>query len=199
MAYEDVLSLDCDFAIKLGGVDKKTGKANPTTLEGYYLGFNTVPSAKSKTGFAKQHVFKTEKGNIGVWGTTNLDLRLSNAVIGRCSLVKFTGMQETKNNPMYMFSVQQDPDNSIAVHTMVAASSGVDSGTTEKSEGEEYANYSSDEDDGESDVGEELAALDEAPLARPAAPRRAASTPNASQQARVQAMLNGRGKAASRS
>lgn len=193
MGFKEVASLDCDVSIQLGGTDRKTGKAHPTSIEGYYLGSNNVPSPKAKSGFSKLHIFQTNKGNVGVWGKTNLDRKLASAGVGTMTRVTYTGMQETKNNPMYVYKVEADSDNTIDVGGLVAASS-------ESDVGEDYsASYGSDEFEGESDVGEETAALDEAPPSRPSAPRKAATTPNAAQQARVQAMLNGRVKTISRS
>lgn len=191
MGFQEIASLDCDEAIQLGGVNKKNGKANPTKLEGYFIGSKNVESPKSKTGFSKLHIFQTAKGNLGVWGKTDLDRKLLSAVPGTMTRVTFIGMKETKNNPMYTFKVEVDINNSITVASSESTQDATDNDTSE-----EYANYAN-EDDGELDVTEEEAALDAAPPVRAVAPRKAAATPNAAQQARVQALLNGRGKSKS--
>lgn len=129
MAYEEVVDLDCDTVIKLGGTDKKTGKKNPTEIEGYYLGARTVPNKKSKTGKGLIHVFKTPSGNTGVWGTTHLDRSLSQVIAGVMTLVTFKGMKETPNNPMYYYGVKFDNSNRLAGVTFM------DTMDTESSEG----------------------------------------------------------------
>lgn len=113
MAYKTIVSLDSDITIALGGRDKKTGKLNPTEVEGYLLGSRTdVPSKKSKTGFCCIHYFHTDAGVIGVWGKTDMDKQMRNATRGLMTLVKFVKMVPTPSgNDMYKYSVAQDADN----------------------------------------------------------------------------------------
>lgn len=189
MGYQEVVSLDCDTAIQLGGKDRKTGKANPTRIEGYYVGSKNVPSPKSKTGFSKLHVFQTPKGAVGVWGKTDLDRKLASAQTGAMTRVTYTGMKETKNNPMYVYKVEVDADNSIDV-----SSASEDSGDADSAENL-FGNETSEatyEDAEETDPGEEASALDEAPPARAAAPRIPVQTPSAERQAKVKALLGAR-------
>jgi hypothetical protein len=115
MAYKEITSLDADTTIALGGKNKKTGKNNPTRVEGFYLGSRKVESQKSKTGFAYIHYFQTSTGNVGVWGKTDMDRKLQSANVGQMTLVNFDKMKETKNGEMYVYKVQQDPDNAIEV------------------------------------------------------------------------------------
>lgn len=116
MAYEEVQDLGTDTVTAIGGSNKKTGKANPTSIEGYFIGSRDVPSSMSKTGLAKIHVFKTAKGNEGVWGKTDLDIKLASVPIGTMTLVKFDRMQVTKGKqPMYKYKVSVDRDNIIEV------------------------------------------------------------------------------------
>lgn len=190
MGFQEVASLDCDNAIQLGGIDRKTGKAHPTKLEGYFIGSREIASAKSKTGFSKLHIFQTQKGTVGIWGKTDLDRKLAGVSAGAMTRVTYTGTKETKNNPMYCYKVEVDKENTIDVGNLAAASNRDDSN-------DEYGSYEASGSDDyveESDVGEEEAALDEVPPTRPVSPRKAATSPNAVQQARVQALLNGRGK-----
>lgn len=122
MAYEEVTDLGTDNVIALGGVNKQTGKSNPTSIEGYFLGSREVPSAMSKTGFAKIHVFKTASGNTGVWGKTDLDLKLASVTPGTMTLAKFDRMQPQKGKQsMYKYKVLVDSENTIEVAGATAA------------------------------------------------------------------------------
>lgn len=198
MGFQDIADLDCQVTTAIGGVDKKSGKKNPTTIEGYFIGTRNVPSQKSKTGFAALHVLQTPKGNVGVWGKTNLDQKMTAVKAGQMIRITFTGMVETKNNPMYKYRVQVDPTNSIEVNTG-------DDGQSEFSDGETGAFDASGtgfSDTGEeaayepeAELGEEEAPLDEAPVTRPVAPARRAAAPDPARAAKVQALLNGRGGA----
>ncbi len=115
MAYKEITALDADTTIALGGTNGKTGKPNPTRVEGYYLGSKEVESPKSKTGKSFIHYFKTKTGNVAVWGKTNLDRKLSSAKVGEMTLVIQSGTQRTANGNMYLYSVQQDDTNTIEV------------------------------------------------------------------------------------
>jgi len=187
MAFEQVVDLDCSVTTSIGGTDRKTGKKNPTSVEGYFLGSRKVDSAKSKSGFCYLHVFQTKDGNLGVWGKTNLDSQLRSVQPGTMTRVTFSGMVETKNNPMYKYKVEVDKNNNIDVSDLSAPSN--------------EATGDDDTDHGfvESDFAdEEGSALDEQlPAARATPPARPAAAPNAARQAKVQALLAGRGKAAS--
>jgi len=179
MAFKTVSDLSTDNAIALGGANRKTGKANPTTITGYFIGSKDVDSPKSKTGKAKLHVFQTPEGNVGVWGKTDLDLKLRNAQPGALTRVTFTGMQETKNNPMYKYKVEVDTENTIEVASATEEA-------PEAFDDAEESSFGSD-DYSENDVDEE-------PAPRAVAPRIPARTPTAESQARVQAMLSGKRK-----
>jgi hypothetical protein len=182
MAFKTVSDLSTDNAIALGGFNRKTNKENPTQIVGYFIGSKEVDSPKSKTGKAKLHVFQTPKGNVGVWGKTDLDQKLAAATVGALTRVSFTGMQETKNNPMYKYKVEVDTDDKIEV-----APPTNDSFTSGGEEEGSYTEAAYDEpsDDEENDV-------DEAPPARAVAPRTPARPPTQASQDRVQALLNRR-------
>lgn len=111
MGFKPVADLDCDITIQLGGVDKKTKKKNPKTIEGYYLGARDV---ESKFGLAKLHVFQTDEGNVGVWGKSNLDMKLGSVDAGTMTRVTYTGkVPSKKGNDMFKYSVEIDSDNII--------------------------------------------------------------------------------------
>lgn len=124
MAFTELADLGCSKAVALGGRDKKTGKANPTQIEGYFIGTRQVESPKARSGFCALHVFQTKSGNVGVWGKTNLDSKMKSATPGAMTRVTFVGMVETKNNPMYKYKVEIDKDNVIDI----AASSSAEEG-----------------------------------------------------------------------
>lgn len=198
MGFKEIADLDCQVTTAIGGVDKKSGKKNPTTAEGFYIGTRQVPSAKSKTGFAALHVIQTPKGNLGIWGKTNLDQKMTAVKPGQLIRITFTGMVETKNNPMYKYRVQVDPSQTIEVNTADSGEAGFSGGDEEAydANGTGY-NDAGGEDayEPEAELGEEEAPLDEAPLTRPVAPARRAAAPDPARAAKVQALLNGRGGA----
>lgn len=157
MAFKEVQSLDADFTTPLGGVNKKTGKKNPTKAEGFYLGARKVESRKAKNGFSYIHFLQTPEGNIGVWGKTDLDRKLVAVKPGTMIRITHTGMQATPNGDMYKYKVEADLDNTIEVD--LAASAPSESGDDETAS---VSAYSSDDDSGADD--EQVA--DEAPPAR---------------------------------
>lgn len=183
MAFKQVIDLDCATSTAIGGVDKKSGKKNPTSVEGYFIGSRDVESKKSKTGLAKLHVFQTSAGNQGVWGKTDLDQKLARVTPGTMTRVTFTGMQETKNNPMYKYRVETDDENVIDVGT---PGNGSEDSNEEASEGFQSADAYEEESalDGEEEQ------LDEQPAPRALPPRQAAQAPSAERQAKVNALLN---------
>jgi hypothetical protein len=115
MAFQKITSLDADTTISLGGFNKKLKKDNPTCIEGYYLGNKTVPDAKKKSGVSYIHFFQTPKGNVGVWGKTDMDKKLAQADNGTMIRVTHSGMKTTLNGEMYVYTVEADSDNRIAV------------------------------------------------------------------------------------
>lgn len=186
MAYEKIQSLECDITTALGGINKKTGKKNPTSVEGYYLGSYEFDSKLSKTGKAWVHVFQTDTGNTGIYGKTNLDRKMKSAEIGTMTLVTQKGMQETKNAPMYLYEVAQDRANAISVNVGLTAPSrdAEDDVSTTFNDNSDAADDIDDSDDLDDAPADEVAPV------RATAPKRAAAAPDAASRARVQALLN---------
>lgn len=180
MAFTEVVGLDCDNTTALGGLNKKTGKPNPTKAEGYYLGSRDVESKKSRSGFAKLHILQTANGNQGIWGKTDLDRKLSSVVAGTMIRITQNGKQPTPNGEMYKYKVEIDRDNVIEVASNNNESS---ASPSEDATGEYESSEESFED------AEEV--LDEVTPPRPSRPVRAAAAPDAARQAKVQALLNG--------
>lgn len=116
MAFKEVQDLGCDATVKLGGVDKKTGKKNPTQVEGYFLGTREIDSKFSRTGKAALHVLQTPKGNVGVFGKTDLDRKMNAVTPGTMIRITQKGSVPTnKGNDMLKFTVEVDEDNRIEV------------------------------------------------------------------------------------
>lgn len=115
MAFTEIASLDTDVTTQIGGVNKKTGKKNPTTVEGYYLGSKKIDSKKSKSGYAYLHILQTPKGNIGVWGKTDMDRKLTTIEAGTMVRITFDKMVPTPNGDMYKFKVEADSANKADV------------------------------------------------------------------------------------
>lgn len=115
MAFKTVQDLGTDNVVALGGLNRKTGKKNPTQVEGYYLGSRKVESKKAKNGFAYIHVVQTPKGNVGIWGKTDLDRKIINVTPGTMIRATHVGMVATPNGEMYKYQVELDSDNTIEV------------------------------------------------------------------------------------
>lgn len=187
MAFREVSSLESDTTISLGGKDKQ-GKSNPVKLIGYYLGSKTVPSAMSKTGTCKIHVFQTPNGTTGVWGKTDLDRKIAAATLGALTMVTYTGLQSNPKpgrKPMYLYSVKVNEENVIEVAAPPSDSAvedEVDAGyvTPTSSYGDEPE---------EADVGDDEAAPDEVTPARASPPRTPAAAPSLDAQARIKALV----------
>ncbi len=182
MAYESIQDLDADITVSLGGINKKTGKKNPSQVEGYYLGNRKVDSKKDKKGFAYIYFFQTQNGNLGVWGKTDLDRKMAQVTPGTMTLIKQSGTVATPNGEMYKFTVAVDSENTIAVNFPKADSpDNTADGTT---------SYATDDDGATDDDLDDAPPADEPPPPRAAAPARPASAPDAARQAKVQALLN---------
>ena len=115
MGFKEVQSLDADVTIALGGTNKKTGKANPTKAEGYYLGSRIVEDRKKKSGKSYIYILQTPKGNLGVWGKTDLDRKMVSVTPGEMIRMSVNGTRSTPNGDMYVFKVEHDPENTIEV------------------------------------------------------------------------------------
>lgn len=190
MGFKQVADLDCDNTTAIGGTDKKTGKKNPVSIEGYFIGTRQVTSPKSKNGLSALHTLQTQKGNVGVWGKTNLDQKMKAVLPGQMIRITFVGMVPTKNNPMYKYNVEVDADNSIEVSPESDKPQHGDEDATD----EQDANLFEDEEDSDPDAEDRLP--DELPPQRAQAPRQAAAAPSAARQQAVQNLLRGARKAA---
>lgn len=189
MGYQKKSDLSTETTIQLGGVNKKTGKPNPSFVEGYYLGAKTT---QSDFGEGKLHVFQTASGNVGVWGKTNSNRLLSAEHVGQMVKLSFTGMGKAQKGRAapYNFELLFDADNTIAVSSEAATTFGEQEAAESYEDAPDYSAEETEID------AEEEEALDVAPPARPVMPKRAATPPSAESRAKVQALLNGRNKIA---
>lgn len=184
MGFREVASLDADVVTALGG-KQKNGKANPRSVEGYYLGFRMVENKRSKTGESKLHFFQTAKGNIGVWGKTDLDRKLVSVALGTMTRATFDKMKACPGkNDMYLYKVETDTENVIEVADLPDNQESQSDGGEPDSTEPEY------EQEEETDVDADEPPVDELPPARAARPQQAAPTPDAARQAKVQALLS---------
>ena len=142
MSFQEVSSLDADVTVALGKTDKKTGKPYPKQAEGYYLGNRVV---KNKRGDSTLHFLQTGKGNLGVWGTTDLDRKLAQVAPGTMVRITSTGTKATPNGDMYTYKVESDKTNTIEV----AADESSAPSYSDTSDEVDSNTYSHEEDDAE--------------------------------------------------
>lgn len=188
MGFKEVASLDADVTVALGKRDKKTGKAYPKSAEGYYLGSRKV---KSRKGDSVLHFLQTKTGNLGVWGTTDLNRKLSQVPAGTMVRVTSTGMKPTPNGDMYVYKVEQDTDNSIEVN-LAQETAPADDGAEDTGDDAGYDAGGDSEDDGENE--DYSAAADDEDDSQTAA---LAAAEAAARKAKVDAILKaGKSKAA---
>lgn len=184
MAFQDVTDLSCETVVSIGGVNKKSKRANPTSIEGFYIGSRDVESKLSPTGMSKLHIFQTPTGNTGVWGKTDLDNKLKTVAPGVLTRVTFTHKVPSKYGEMYKYRVQVDLNNVVDVSSALAST---DMGATE-------ADYS-EEADATSEGEYEEAPMDEVQLNAPE--QQQAAVPSAEKQAATRSLLNGTRRRAS--
>ncbi len=144
MGFKEVQSLDAETTIALGKINKETGKSYPKQAEGYFLGTREV---ENKRGKSKLHFLQTPKGNLGIWGTTDLDRKLGATTPGTMVRVTSTGTKKTPNGEMYTYRVEVDSDNTIPLASLFDKTEptdapdenvGGDDGQEEDSNSDEY-------------------------------------------------------------
>lgn len=188
MAFKKIQDLDAEITVALGGKNKQTGKANPTQVEGYYLGSKQTTNTRNKTKKSFLHILQTEKGNLGVWGKTDLDRKMTVVPVGVMVRITQSGTIATPNGDMYRFTVEIDEENAIEVD--LPAGSHQEAQADETTDGEEDVPYFDDEPS--SDEVDEETPADEVSARRPTPPARRAATPTAASQAKTKALLSSR-------
>lgn len=175
MAFEQVVDLDCAKTVVLGGRDKKTGKSNPTSAEGYFIGSKAV---KNKLGDNFLHILQTPEGNLGVWGKTDLNAKFKAVVPGQMVRATFVGMVETKYQPMFKYKLEVDKANTIDVSSV-----------------ETFTNFTDSDDrlfDDDNYLTSTDEVADEVAYVPPVAPKQAPKGPSAETIAKAKAMLGNR-------
>lgn len=157
MGFKELQDLDASTVIALGGRNKKTGKENPSTVEGYYLGSRKVDSKKNKTGFSYIHILSTPKGNLGVWGKTDLDRKILSVSPGTMIRATHVGMLQVPTGEMYKYKVEIDDSNTIEVTAALGnqaveqdSNDGVDGNTYEEDTESSYESEDNEEDSAQS-------------------------------------------------
>lgn len=148
MAFKKVTDLSADTTISLGGTNRKTGKKNPDSIEGYYLGSRKVDDKKKKDGFSYIHTFQTSKGNVGVWGKTDLDRKLLTVTPGLMVRATFDRMVPTPNGEMYKYEVAVDDENTTEVSQNVT-NIGNGYGGQQETDDNSYVSQDEEGEDGE--------------------------------------------------
>lgn len=174
MAMKKVSDLNAETTFKF----EKPGQ----TFEGYYLGSKKV---NTNMGQSTLQIFQTDKGNVGVWGSADIDRKLSAVPVG--SYTEIAYLKKTKldgGRTMKKFDVGYDDENTIEV-----SSAPINTSPGSRDESEDDAEDQEVEQDYSSDESEEEA--EEAPAPVRAAPK--ASRPavvSAERKASVSALLN---------
>lgn len=132
MGFTEVSSLDADVTVALGKTNKETGKPYPKSAEGYYLGKRTV---ENKRGESQLHFLQTKNGNLGVWGTTDLNRKLSQVAAGTMVRITSTGTKPTPNGDMYIYKVESDKGNTIEVASQDSDEAYVESAESYETDG----------------------------------------------------------------
>lgn len=177
MPYEELGSVE---VVVLGGVDKASGKRNPSELEGYLLSVEQRPNKFNPAKPQNFYIFQTKEGNKGVYGKAGIDSVLKGARLGAMTKLVATGqtLDTGKGNPMKVFKGFQDKTNTVDV-------SAIDFSTESHSDAEaDIAEYDAVEED---HVEAYSAIAPSRPIARP-------SAPSADKAAAVQALLSSRRK-----
>jgi hypothetical protein len=105
MARKKVLDLDADSTVKF----EKKGQQ----FEGFYIGSKKV---KSDYGMSNLHVFQTEDGNQGIWGSAKLDAKLANVPAGFMTYITYEGKVKIPGGKtMHKYEVDFDDELSIDV------------------------------------------------------------------------------------
>lgn len=176
MAYE---ALGEVTVVTLGGINKTTGKKNPTELEGYLLGIEDRANKFNPGKPQKFYLFQTKDGEVGVYGKAGIDSVLRGARLGAMTKLVSTGetLDTGKGFPMKVFKAFQDKTNFIDI--------GPTNAPAEAAAQDSYTGI--DEEVAQDDSDDSL--FDETPPARPVAARTPLATPDAARQAKVQALL----------
>jgi hypothetical protein len=193
MGYKEVVK---NNAITLGGKDKKTGKANLESIEGYFLRTREAgPSRFNPKKMDYIHDLQTADGEVSVWGKVDMDGKLRKVRPGTLVTIETDGEIDTgKGNPMKKFKVMVDEDQTIEVlDTDWNSEEYQDEIDTGK--GNPMKKFQDENDEGldaEESLDAEEAPLDEHPPARTKPPVHAAQPASKASQAKTKGLLGNR-------
>lgn len=182
MARRPVLDLEADKTVEF------TTKGQE--FSGYYLGYKTVANSLSKDGISKLHIFQTEEGKVGVWGTAKLNAKLQ-GILERTNttqqaymtFVTYGGKVKLGvGKTQHLFDIEYDDEISLDLGGVATAASSAPAAAS-----------SNDAEDASDDIGEEFGEeeeIEEAPAARaPLTKGKAPATFSKGHQAKVANML----------
>lgn len=189
MARKKVIDLNADSTLKF----EKPGQK----FQGYYVGSKTVNSGM---GPSQLHVFQTDEGNVGVWGSAQLNAKLAQC-LGYLTFITYLKKIKVPKGTMKTFEVEYDDEQKIDVagtqvnfrQTEEPSESEEEIDNLEASAEEESLEEEAEEEQVEEESEEELppAKTSSRPAAAGASrPRAAAASPQS--QARVTSILNKR-------
>ncbi len=174
MAMKKVIDLDASTTVKM----EKPGQK----FSGYYIGAKNVTTSM---GPSVLQIFQTDKGNVGVWGSAQLNGKLQQVPAGSLTEITYLSKVKVPKGTMKKFEVQFDDTDTINV---AGAQVNFNPGTEPESDEEssdDYADEAVDYADDSSAEDEEVEAP-KAALPRAAAP--AARQPAAASKDRQKAV-----------
>ena len=185
MAFKELSSLETENTVTIGGVNRKTNKPNPKTVEGYFIGTKGgIPNKFNPDKPNQLHVLQTKAGNVGVWGKTNLDQKMKSVPPGTMIRISFTGTKPSnKGNDMLLYKVEADAENTIEVSGQSNEAYAPASDEDEAVAGFSYG------DEEEADVDADETPADEVAPVRTAT-RNPVKAPDPARAAKVQALLS---------
>jgi len=192
MGFKKKIELRTDQTMQLGGNNSKTGKANPTQVEGYYLGAKDI---ESDFGVGKLHYFQTAEGTVGVWGKTHMNILLTTDHLGQMVRVSFVGMRapfKKGRRPSYQYELEYDAENTIDVSgiALQTESGSVDEAASPEEEPTSTSNESDDDLFDETDEDAVGATRAAATSTRTVQSMASANVAQGSTKSRVQELLN---------
>lgn len=125
--------------VTLGGVNKNTGAANPTTVKGYYKGKRELTFSTGEPSTFL--ILQTKDGDVGVRETKNMTRGLSDieeqassngdSVIGAHLTITYVGSDRSKNGFTFKkFNVDADTSNRLASSTAFESGDDYEAGSS---------------------------------------------------------------------
>jgi hypothetical protein len=110
MARKKVIDLDASTVVGFGKEQGQIGVGKE--ISGYYIGCRKV---QTSMGESTLHFLQQEKGNLGVWGSAQLNAKLGSIAPGTMVFITYTGKVKHPKGTMKKFSVEFDDEDSIDV------------------------------------------------------------------------------------